>query len=181
MKLGKSYFIFLLISISVMALFYLLIPNSVQAQSNRPTFLDPLQFIPKPEPPTRIRLNPLPPSLEPPSQAPSTQPKQLINIECDPTLTPSNGGCGISAFVGLIKGIIDYLLTIIVPSVAILMFVWAGFVIMTAGGSTTRFEKGKKIIIAALVGVVIALGVWLIIHGIYQLLGVSDKEVPIPK
>ena len=168
---------------------FLLTTNPTHAQSDgRTYYLGPFVPLPAQPPPFRLRLI-LPPQEPPEAVSPSEPSSQsqnenlkLININCNPALTPSNGGCGISEFVILIKGIIDYLLTIIVPSIAILMFVWAGFVIMTAGGSTAHFEKGKKIIVAALVGVIIALGVWLIIHGIYQILGVkTDGEIPIPQ
>lgn len=94
---------------------------------------------------------------------------------CDPSLAPSQGGCGIPQFVQLLKNVIDFL-TIIVFPIAAGVIIWGGIVIMTAGGSTERASKGKKIITTAVIGIAIALGAWLIINAIYLLL--TGANVP---
>lgn len=94
---------------------------------------------------------------------------------CDPALPPNQDGCGIPEFIQLIKNIINFL-TIIVFPIAAGVIIWGGIVIMTAGGSTERAGKGRKIIWAAVIGVAIALGAWLIINGIY--LALTGANVP---
>ena len=57
------------------------------------------------------------------------------------------------------------------------MILYAGVVIMTAAGSEERVSKGKKLIIAALWGIAIALGSWLIINAIFlALTGIGVEE-----
>jgi len=88
---------------------------------------------------------------------------------CDPTLPPSDPlGCGLTAFVLLIRNIIKYLTYIVIP-IAVIMFIWAAYVIITAGGSPAKFDKGKAIMTTAVIGVVIALGAGIIVGLIYQL------------
>lgn len=86
-----------------------------------------------------------------------------LGPDCDPALPPSQpGACNIQAFAVWLKKIIGFLFTIAIP-VGVIFIVWGGFVIMTAAGSEERVRKGRQIITAALIGVAIALGAWLII------------------
>lgn len=83
-------------------------------------------------------------------------------IPCDPAQPPNQGGCGIDDFILLVKVVIGFLQVIIIP-LAVGFIVWGGFVIMTAGGSEERVKQGKKIITAAVIGIVISLGAYLLI------------------
>jgi hypothetical protein len=79
-----------------------------------------------------------------------------INIGCYPDHAPNDGGCGLPHFIKLIDGAINFLLNVVVLPVALLMIIWAAFVIITAGGSKEKVSKGKKIITVAIIGLVIA-------------------------
>lgn len=97
----------------------------------------------------------------------------LVNItlagnlkpNCSPERPPTQGGCGISAFVDLIRRFITGALIIIIP-LTVIFITWGGFVIMTAGGSSERVEKGKEMIKIAVTGLLIALGAWLLLTSI---------------
>ena len=52
----------------------------------------------------------------------------------------------------------------------VLFVAYGGFVIMTAGGSEEKVKKGKQVITAAVIGIAIAFGSWLIIFTVNQIL-----------
>jgi hypothetical protein len=87
-------------------------------------------------------------------------------VPCGPGIGKECTWCD---FGQLIKNIIDFLMYIVIPLAAI-MIVVGGIMIMTAGGSTERVSNGKKIVTAAIVGLLIALLSWLIIDTIIKLL-----------
>jgi len=80
-----------------------------------------------------------------------------IDLKCEPEKSPRDGGCGINHFAILLQKAINFLTISIALPIGVLMFVWAGFVIMTAGGSREKVAKGKKIINVAIMGIVIVL------------------------
>lgn len=86
--------------------------------------------------------------------------------DCKAELPPSDPqSCNIQAFLKWIKKLINFLLIIAIPLGAIFV-VWGGFVIMTAGGSEDKFKRGKQIITAAVIGIAISFGAWLIINAL---------------
>jgi small-conductance mechanosensitive channel len=88
---------------------------------------------------------------------------QNLAPQCDPALPPNQpGACDVKAFITWIKQVINFMFTIAIP-LGVIFIVYGGFVIMTAGGSGDRVEKGKGIIKAAVIGLVIALSAYLII------------------
>ncbi len=100
-----------------------------------------------------------------------------VPLNCDPALAPSKNGCGIIHFMLFLRGLVGTLTKIVIP-LAAAVIVAGGIVIMTAGGSQERVGKGKAIITAAVWGVAIALGSWLIINSIYLALtgrGAEEK------
>ncbi len=105
---------------------------------------------------------------------------------CNPTLPPvptqkqideartagkSTQPCDIAAFITWIKELINTLLIIVIP-IGIIFIIYGAFVIMTAGGSEDKAKKGKDIITAAVIGVAVSFGAWLIVTTIKQILGV---------
>jgi len=69
---------------------------------------------------------------------------------------------------------LDYVLIMIVNisriilalsgSAALLMFTYGGFQWIIAGGSQEKIQKGKSALVAAVVGLVIILGAWIIVN-----------------
>lgn len=98
--------------------------------------------------------------------------------DCDPKLPPNDpNACNITAFIKWIKQLINFLLTIAIP-IGVLFIAYGAFVIMTAGGSEERVRKGKDVITAAVVGIAIAFGAWLIVTTINQILGFKQPLPP---
>ena len=97
-----------------------------------------------------------------------------VRLGCSPSGTPGGSPyplCGPTHFLVLIEVIIDFLSKSVVLPVAVLMIIWGGFNIITAGGNTSKFEKGRTIITVALVGVIISFTAALIVGIIVDLLG----------
>jgi hypothetical protein len=83
-------------------------------------------------------------------------------------LVPCGGSqdpCTWCHFGKLIENIIDFLMYLVFP-LAVLMIVIGGILIMTSGGSSSRFSKGKEMITGAIIGILIALISWMIIDTI---------------
>lgn len=106
-----------------------------------------------------------------PSLPPNATPQQIQeainrdykNANVVPTYAATP--CDVSAAVEFLKKIINFMLIGIVP-LASLFIIWGGFVMLTSGGSGTKFEQGKKIITAAVIGLAIAFGSYLIVNTI---------------
>jgi len=81
---------------------------------------------------------------------------------CTPNLSPAKGGCGLSSAVDLLRRIIQFMLIIIFPITTVFV-VWGGIDIMLAGGNPEKVSAGKKKILVAITGLVIALVAWLAI------------------
>ncbi|MDP2696157.1 MAG: hypothetical protein Q8O87_02815 [bacterium] len=84
------------------------------------------------------------------------------DIDC---VAASSGGartCNLADLVFLIKVVIEFMQIIIIP-IAVAFIVYGGIVIMTAGGSGDKVTQGRKIITAAIIGVAISLGAYLLV------------------
>ncbi len=61
-----------------------------------------------------------------------------------------------------------------IGSVALVMFVYGGFLMITAFGSAEKFKKGTGVLVAAVVGLFIAFGAYLLIDFVLDALNVSS-------
>ncbi|MEK7586154.1 MAG: pilin [Patescibacteria group bacterium] len=84
--------------------------------------------------------------------------------------------CDFDALMGLINRIINFLLFVIATPLAAIIFCYAGFLLLTSGGSSESKTKAKKIIKNLLIGYVIALAAWLIVHTILTTLGYKGES-----
>lgn len=73
------------------------------------------------------------------------------------------GVCTLCDAIIVAQNIINFLFELAIP-IAVAMIVWGAFVFMTAGGSEDRVASGKKIMTSAVIGLVIALGAWVIVN-----------------
>lgn len=62
----------------------------------------------------------------------------------------------------------------IVPTIATLLIAWGGFTFLTAGGNTQSLDKGKRILAAVVIGLVIVYASWLFVNFLFSALGVAD-------
>lgn len=110
-----------------------------------------------------------------------TGPLPQILPTCDPLLPPNSvtgTPCGIPKFFELLRNIITWL-TIIATPVGVVLISYGAFLIMIAGGRPGMHEQGKRIIEAAVVGLIITFCAWLIIYLVYTWLQVKTQYRPI--
>ncbi len=91
----------------------------------------------------------------------------MVNAALVPCGTSTTSACTWCHLMQLIKNIIDLLMSIVFPLAAV-MIVIGGITIATAGGSTERVARGRQIVTAAVIGILIALLSWLIIDTIIK-------------
>ncbi|MEK7162886.1 MAG: hypothetical protein AAB696_01195 [Patescibacteria group bacterium] len=82
-------------------------------------------------------------------------------VPCGPGITGATS-CNFCHLLTLGQNIINYALIIVFPISAVMVVVGGGY-ILTAGASESNVSKGKEILTAAIVGLIIALCSWLII------------------
>jgi hypothetical protein len=86
---------------------------------------------------------------------------------------PDEEPCKFCHIFVLFDTIYDFALKM-VGVIATLMFVIGGFYILIAGGRPEMLQRGKKILFAAVIGLVIIFGAWVIINMVFTALGVSE-------
>ena len=99
-------------------------------------------------------------------------------------LVPCDGSrenpCDFNAFMALINKVIRFILFALAIPIAAIMFAYAGFLMVTSGGSTEARGKAKKIFTNAAYGLVIAATAWLIVRTILSILGYDGAWIGFP-
>lgn len=81
-----------------------------------------------------------------------------------------NGPCGWNELITLINDVITYLLTI-ATILAVVSFIYAGFLLITAGGNSSKVGQAKSIFGSVVIGLIFAYGAWIIVHFLITALG----------
>jgi hypothetical protein len=79
--------------------------------------------------------------------------------------------CDFDAFMNLINKVIKFVLFDLAVPIAAIMFLYAGFELITSGGSTEKRGMAKKVFTNALIGLALAAAAWLIVRTILSILG----------
>jgi len=110
-------------------------------------------------------------------------PEATGSSDCSRTGGRSATDCGdyaINDFLALAINISKYVFGII-GSLTLIMFVYGGLMFLISGGSSEKVGQAKKIIIAAVVGLLIVFGSWLIINFVFKAMGLNwQGEVEMP-
>ncbi len=86
----------------------------------------------------------------------------------DTGLVPCSGiECQACHAIELVQRILNFIV-MIASGIAVLLFSYAGFLMLTAAGNTGKIEKGKGVFMNVLIGIVIVLAGWLIIDTIMK-------------
>jgi len=88
----------------------------------------------------------------------------------DGTVTPPIP-CDFNAFMKLVNDGIDFILKSLAIPIAAVMFFYAGFLMVTSGGSTESRGKAKNIFTNTAVGIICIAGSWLVVKTILSVLG----------
>ncbi len=95
----------------------------------------------------------------------------LVPCETNNPDTPlTNHSCEFKDFIDLINNGITFILKFMVVPIAAIMFFYAGFELVTSGGSTEKRETAKKVFSSTVYGLVFAAAAWLIIRTILSIL-----------
>ena len=81
--------------------------------------------------------------------------------------------CQFCHLLAMINNLVKFTLIEIVPLVAVAMFVVAGIMFFTAGGSLDRLKSAKKLFTGIVIGLSIIYGAWLIVSVLMNLVGVA--------
>ena len=77
--------------------------------------------------------------------------------------------CTVCDLLKVVENAVNYATLIVLPIGAVAI-VYGGFLIMTSGGDSGRLGSGRKALWAAMIGVAITLGSWLLVNTVIQLL-----------
>jgi putative copper export protein len=86
-----------------------------------------------------------------------------------PLIVCSGPDCTFASLILLVKNLITDLI-ILSTFLAVVAFAYAGFLLMTSGGSESGKDKAKKIFTKVLIGYVWILGAWVIVYTISTVL-----------
>ena len=87
---------------------------------------------------------------------------------------PGYVACGLCHLFQLNNNIINWVLFVIVPIIAPIFIVIGGIYLLIARGNPEMFNKGKSILTATVVGLIIVYTAYVLLSTILTLLGVAD-------
>jgi hypothetical protein len=73
------------------------------------------------------------------------------------------GNCSLCDILKAFANFADFIISI-VGSIALLLFLYGGYVWMTSAGNQERIKRGRDVIISTIIGVILVLGAWQIIN-----------------
>jgi len=85
----------------------------------------------------------------------------------------NDGGtpCTFNDLINMIDGVISFIMTNIVPPIAVVTIVIAAINLMTSSGDPGKMEQAKKTLIWIIAGLVVVYGAWAIVKGFITALG----------
>ena len=95
---------------------------------------------------------------------------QATLVPCGPGTEKAD--CEFCDLFVMTSGILGWIFKFIVPTVAALMFIVGGLLFLFAGAKAEMFNKAKSIITAAVIGLLIIFGAWVIVNTVFSKIGV---------
>lgn len=96
-------------------------------------------------------------------------------VQCGNSQPPYNSPCTFTDLIALVARLVSFALEYIAIPVTAVMVAWGGITMAISAGNVGKFEKGKKIITGAAVGLLISLGAWLIVNSVMGFLQITIK------
>ena len=81
--------------------------------------------------------------------------------------------CQFCHLLAMVDNLVKFTLLELVPITAVAMFVIAGIMFFTAGGSLDRLKSAKKLFTGIVIGLVLIYGAWLIVTFLMNVIGVA--------
>ena len=107
----------------------------------------------------------------------STDNTQLIPCGTSTNTAPCEGKEGWNNLMKLVNNVVNFVLFKLALPIGAIMFVYAGFELLTSGGNTEKMKKAKKIFINVVIGLALAAAAWLIINTILTILGYDGSWI----
>jgi len=101
---------------------------------------------------------------------------QVLAI-CEGPLVPCGFGgdqCHFCHIFVLIDNIINFILTCLTPIFAGFMIIIGGIYLLIAGGSPELFDKAKKVLTGAVIGLVVIFVAWVFLNTFFDYIGVAE-------
>ncbi len=89
-----------------------------------------------------------------------------------PVPTGEDGNYQINDFIVLAINISNWIMGM-VGSLSLIMFIYGGFMFLVSGGASDKIQEAKKIIVAAVIGLIIVFTSFLIIKFVLGTLGIN--------
>ncbi len=86
------------------------------------------------------------------------------------------GDCELNDFIRLGVNIFNFVLAI-VGALALLAFMYGGFLLLLSGGNSETIENGKKALVGAVIGLVIIFSSYIIVNFTAQSLGAKNSDI----
>ncbi len=84
--------------------------------------------------------------------------------------------CGWNELLALINRVINFILFRLAIPIAAIMFAYAGILLLTSGGDSSKKTKAKEVFSGVAIGLVVAAAAWLIVHVILSILGYTGAS-----
>ena len=84
--------------------------------------------------------------------------------------------CQFCHFFIMIDGILDFIITTIVPIIAVLMIVIGGIMFFAAAGNPASLASAKKLLTSVIIGLVIIYGAWILVNTFFLVIGVAETD-----
>lgn len=95
-------------------------------------------------------------------------------VPCD---NSEGNPCDFDAFIALINKVIEFILFKMAIPIAAIMFAYAGFLMVTAGGEAAHArQEAKEIAMNTVIGLIFAAAAFLIVKTILSILGYTDAS-----
>jgi hypothetical protein len=85
--------------------------------------------------------------------------------------------CDWNGLMTLVNTVINFLLFYMAIPIAAIMFAYAGFELVSSGGSTEKRGIAKKVFTSAVIGLILAVAAWLIVSTVLSILGYDGSWI----
>lgn len=86
-------------------------------------------------------------------------------------------GCGFNELLEMVNKVVKFIIFDLAIPIAAIMFAYAGIILLISGGDSSQKTKAKQIFLGVAIGLVVAVGAWLIIETILKTLGYNGSWI----
>ena len=99
-------------------------------------------------------------------------------VVCYGVTSAEQQDCTFGKLMDFLKNIIDFLIFVLAPIIATIIVLYGGFLILTAGDSAEKVSQAKGMFTKGIVGLMLAMGAWLIVKFVLVSVGYNTTLFP---